>query len=68
MFYLFFSKNRSPSSSPVQRFDNSPSPTREQKARQTVAEAAASAQNAAFPKWRMQVGNTNASSSGSRYN
>lgn len=46
---------------------DSPSPTREQKARQAVAEATASATASGAPtKWKMQIGNAS-SSGGSRF-
>lgn len=45
---------------------DSPSPTREQKARQAVAEAAASV-SASGGKWKMQIGNANAGSGSSRF-
>lgn len=56
MFY------RSEGDSPKRSLD-SPSPTREQKARQAVAEAAAASVAAIGGKWKMQIGNATAGSS-----
>lgn len=56
-----FNVHRSEGESPKRSLD-SPSPTREQKARQAVAEAAASV-SASGGKWKMQIGNATAGSS-----
>lgn len=52
------------SDSPKRSLLDSPSPTREQKARQAVAEAAASVSASGAPaKWKMQIGNATSGSS-----
>ena len=51
---------RGESESPKRSMLDSPSPTREQKARQAVAEAAAAS---GAPKWKMQIGQATAGSS-----
>lgn len=53
------------SDSPKRGLLDSPSPTREQRARQAVAEATASASN--VNKWKMQIGAPLPSGSGSRF-
>lgn len=55
---LFFRSELS--ESPKRSLLDSPSPTREQKARQAVAEAAAASR---APKWKMQIGSATAGSS-----
>lgn len=66
MFFQYRSeRSDSPKRIPIV---DSPSPTREQKARQAVAEATASATASGAPtKWKMQIGSTQATTSGSRF-